>query len=206
MNTCPKCGKELENDSKCPVCDVENKNDNKLEEVQVETQTISLDDPTPVETPKEETIILQEETIKDSEVEIVNDSLETVTTNAEELKFEEDIPKPVEIQIPDMPEPTIGEINPNLLGNQYDEEERINNEKIEQKHQQELAEMERKRQEYLAAQQDPNSRPDLLAGRTEEFIEEVKPKKKRSFGKILITILLLAVVAFALYYFLVLGK
>ncbi len=198
MDKCPKCGKELENGSKCPVCD----NENKLEEVQVEA-TISLDDPEPQ---KEEIVLPQEEPVKDSEVEIVNDSLETVTINAEELKFEEDIPKPVEVQIPDMPEPTIGEINPNLLGNQYDEEERINNEKIEMKHQQELAELERQRQEYLAAQQDPNSRPDLLAGRTEEVIVEVKPKKKNSFGKVLVLVLLLAAIAFALYYFLVLGK
>ena len=204
MNTCPKCGKELDNGNKCPVCDTENIN-NKLEEVQVEA-TVSLDEQTPVETPKEEIVVSQEEPIKDSEVEMVNDSLVTVTTNAEELKFEEDIPKSVEVQIPDMPEPIIGEINPDLLGNQYDEEERINNEKIEKKHQQELAEIERQRQEYLAAQQDPNSRPDLLAGRTEEVVVEVKPKKKTSFGKILITILLLAAVAFALYYFLVLGK
>ena len=204
MNTCPKCGKELDHGNKCPVCDTENIN-NKLEEVQVEA-TVSLDEQTPVETPKEEIVVSQEEPIKDSEVEMVNDSLVTVTTNAEELKFEEDIPKSVEVQIPDMPEPIIGEINPDLLGNQYDEEERINNEKIEKKHQQELAEIERQRQEYLAAQQDPNSRPDLLAGRTEEVVVEVKPKKKTSFGKILITILLLAAVAFALYYFLVLGK
>ena len=197
MNKCPKCGKELENGSKCPVCDIENK----LEEVQVEA-TVSLD----AQEAKEEIVVQQEEPAKDSEVEIVNDSLETVTTTAEELSFEEDIPKAVEVQIPDMPAPTIGEINPDLLGNQYDEEERINNEKIEMKHQQELAELERQRQEYLAAQQDPNSRPDLLAGRTEEVVVEVKPKKKTSFGKILIIILLLSAIAFALYYFLVLGK
>ncbi len=198
MNKCPKCGKELESGSKCPVCD----NENKLEEVQVEA-TISLDDPEPL---KEEIVLPQEEPIKDSELEIVNDSLETVTTTAEELKFEEDVPKPVEVQIPDMPAPTISEINPDLLGNQYDEEERINNEKIEMKRQQELAELERQRQEYLAAQQDPNSRPDLLAGRTEEVIVEVKPKKKSSFGKVLVIVLLLLAIAFALYYFLVLGK
>ena len=194
MNKCPKCGKELENGSKCPVCDIENK----LEEVQVEA-TISLDE-------QEEIVVQQEEPIKDSEVEIVNDSLETVTTTAEELSFEDEIPKAVEVQIPDMPAPTIGEINPDLLGNQYDEEERINNEKIEKKHQQELAEIERQKQEYLAAQQDPNSRPDLLAGRTEEVVVEVKPKKKTSFGKLLVVILLLFAIAFALYYFLVLEK
>lgn len=197
MNKCPKCGKELENGSKCPVCDIENK----LEEVQVEA-VISLD----AQEVKEEIVVQQEELTKDSEVEIVNDSLETVTTTAEGLSFEEDIPKAVEVQIPDMPAPTIGEINPDLLGNQYDEEERINNEKIEMKHQQELAELERQRQEYLAAQQDPNSRPDLLAGRTEEVVVEVKPKKKTSFGKVLVVILLLLAIAFALYYFLVLGK
>ena len=197
MNKCPKCGKELENGSKCPVCDIENK----LEEVQVEA-AISLD----AQEVKEEIVVQPEEPTKDSEVEIVNDSLETVTTTAEGLSFEEDIPKAIEVQIPDMPAPTIGEINPDLLGNQYDEEERINNEKIEMKHQQELAELERQRQEYLAAQQDPNSRPDLLAGRTEEVVVEVKPKKKTSFGKVLVVILLLFAIAFALYYFLVLGK
>ena len=201
MNKCPKCGKELENDSKCPVCDKETVSENKLEEVQVEKVT-----PLGEEKPQEDVIIQLEEQVQDSEVEIVNDSLETVTINATELKFEEDIPKPIEIQIPDMPEAIVGEINPNLLGNQYDEEERINNEKIEMKHQQELAELERQRQAYLAAQQDPNSRPDLLAGRTEEVVVEVKPKKKSSFGKILLIVVLLAAVAFALYYFLVLSK
>ena len=201
MNKCPKCGKELENGNKCPVCDKELVSENKIEEVQVEKAT-----PLEEEKTQEEVIIQPEEQVQDNEVEIVNDSLETVTINATELKFEEDIPKTVEVQIPDMPEATIGEINPNLLGDQYDEEERINNEKIEMKHQQELAELERQRQEYLAAQQDLNSRPDLLAGRTEEVVVEVKPNKKSSFGKILLIVSLLAAVSFALYYFLVLSK
>lgn len=218
MANCPKCSKELEEGiTKCPTCDVEeNVVSNTIEEVQVDpTNVISLDDnkekTTPVieEKQVEQTITIEEINKTPDETNITNDGLETVSVDVTNISLEAEPAQKVVIETPEMPEPTIGELNPELLGSAYDEAERINNEKIEAKRQQELAELERKRQEEEARRQAQAQagRPDLLAGiNNGEINIETLPKKKKT-SKILIfflIIIILLAIAGGLYYFFVL--
>ena len=126
------------------------------------------------------------------ETVVENNSLETISIDASEnqLVEEEEV-----FEIPVMPEPSIGEINPELLGNKYDAEEEINKEKLEAKKKLEEEERERRQQEELAKQQVPMERPDLLAGFGQPDPNEVEieePKKKKSGGgKVALTIILI---------------
>ena len=123
---------------------------------------------------------------------VENNSLETISVDASEnhLVEEEEV-----FEIPVMPEPSIGEINPELLGNKYDAEEGINKERLEAKKKLEEEERERRQQEELAKQQVPMERPDLLAGFGQpdpNDIEIEEPKKKKSSGgKVVLTIILI---------------
>lgn len=234
MANCPKCGKELEEGKdKCPICDIENNSEaNTIEEVTVDSNSVfSLDEQTnpnqeteipkelPAEPKVEEVTVSQENTIltgsvniqeevNNDETTISNNTIETVSVDASSLSLEEEKPTVKEIEIPEMPEPEIGEINPELLGNIYDEAERINNEKIEVKRQQELAELELKRQEEEAKKlaQAQAGKPDLLAGRIPEDVstEPIPKKKKGKAGKVILILLVLSIIAFAAYYFFVL--
>jgi len=137
------------------------------------------------------------------ETEVENKSLETISidASADALVEEEEV-----FEIPVMPEPTIGEINPELLGSKYDNEEQANNKKIETKKKLEEEEHERKVQEELAKREIPMERPDLLAGfgQSDLNLEIDEPKKKKSGGgKIVIAIIvILAVVGIAIWFLL----
>jgi len=234
MVKCPKCGKELENEEiKCSNCDSDNKltTQSTIEEVQVDpNDIISLDDESPVENSTSNIevptpIVNNEQGVSESnanqieisqpispeEIEvdsnIINSELETVSIDTTSLKLEDDKIETMSISTPELPAPTIGEINPDLLGNNYDEAERINNEKIAIKEQQELAELERKRQEAELAAQNAAPRPDLLAelNNMQVNVNSI-PKKKRKIGKIILILFILAIISFGLYYFLVLSK
>lgn len=234
MVKCPKCGKELENEEiKCSNCDGDNKltTQSTIEEVQVDpNDIISLDDESPVENSTSNIevptpIVNNEQGVSESnanqieisqpispeEIEvdsnIINSELETVSIDTTSLKLEDDKIETMSISTPELPAPTIGEINPDLLGNNYDEAERINNEKIAIKEQQELAELERKRQEAELAAQNAAPRPDLLAelNNMQVNVNSI-PKKKRKIGKIILILFILAIISFGLYYFLVLSK
>jgi len=165
-----------------------------------ENTYLSVDDNTnQTSLPDNQSSILTEISVtdiaEDKEEVIENNNLETVS-----LEVEEDvlIEKKDEIEVPVMQEHLITEINPDLLGNIYDENERINNEKIEMKRQAEEAERERKRLEEEAKKQIPMERPDLLAGRQEniEEIEKTKPKKeKKKMKKVMNFILIFLTIA-----------
>ena len=204
---------------------------NIIEEVQVDpNDIISLDDESPVENSTSNIevptpIVNNEQGVSESnanqieisqpispeEIEvdsnIINSELETVSIDTTSLKLEDDKIETMSISTPELPAPTIGEINPDLLGNNYDEAERINNEKIAIKEQQELAELERKRQEAELAAQNAAPRPDLLAelNNMQVNVNSI-PKKKRKIGKIILILFILAIISFGLYYFLVLSK
>ena len=105
------------------------------------------------------------------ETNVVNENLETISVDATNIGLEEQV-KEVLVEIPDIPEATIGEINPDLLGNQYDELERINNAKIEEQRLKKLAELEQLRQQEEQRKQalKEMKRPDLLANNESEEI------------------------------------
>ena len=130
------------------------------------------------------------------EIEVENNSLETISVevNEEVLVEEEEV-----FEIPVMPEPSIGEINPELLGNKYDNEEQANQEKLEAKKKIEEQEHERRMQEELAKREIPMERPDLLAGfgQPDSTVEAEETKPKKSGGKktgLIITILIILVI------------
>lgn len=130
------------------------------------------------------------------EVEVENNSLETVSIEANEkvLVEEEEV-----FEIPVMPEPSIGEINPELLGNKYDNEEQANQEKLEAKKKMEEQEQERRLQEELAKREIPMERPDLLAGfgQPDTTVEVEEPKTKKTGGKkagLIVAILVILVI------------
>lgn len=138
------------------------------------------------------------------EVIVDNVNLETVAVEANNITLEEEEQK---IEMPEIPDATIGEINPDLLGNFYAESERQNNEKRALKQQQE-AEQERIRQEEaLKNASIPVARPDLLAGvnlNGEEIPHQLpkqpKPKKGKSL-KIIILLLIIIILLVVLWFF-----
>ena len=138
------------------------------------------------------------------EVVVDNVNLETVAVEENNVTLEVEERK---IEMPEIPEATIGEINPDLLGNFYAENERQNNEKRALKKQQE--EQERIRQEEaLKNDSIPVTRPDLLAGvnlNGEEIPQQLPRQKKPKKGKglkiliVLIIIIILLVVLWFLF-------
>ena len=176
-----------------------------------ETPTVPTEQVTQEEVKEVTTPVVEEVASLPDETNITNDSLEIISVDASNITLEEAPIQSVVIETPEMPEPTIGELNPELLGSVYDEAERINDEKIEAKRQQELAELERKRQEEEARRQAQAQagRPDLLAGRNNGEINiDTMPKKKKT-SKVLIfllIVLILLAIAGGLYYFFVLKK
>ena len=150
----------------------------------------------------EEVSVIVDESSLEPAVE--NEELESVSISAPQESLEE---KEEEFVIPEMPAPTVGEINPELLGNKYDAEEAINNQKIEAKKQQDAMEMERIRQEAEAKKSIPMEKPDLLARipDPDEEVELSTPKKKgkpmRKFLNTILVILGIAVIAAAIWYF-----
>lgn len=151
---------------------------------------------------EEVSVIVPEESL---EPIIENEELETVSITTPEASLEV---KEEEIVIPEMPDPVVGEINPDLLGAKYDAEEEFNNEKREAKKRQEEIEAERIRQEQALKSQMPMEKPDLLARIPDpsESDVEITPTKKK--GKpmkkvlnIIIIILAIAVVGVAIWHF-----
>lgn len=188
---------------------------------EVVSQSQNVEEPVAEEQPLEQE--LNKETITEENVTIevqtqepileepivTNENLETVSVDATSITLETEPEKNTVIETPDMPEPIIAELNPEVLGSAYDEAERINNEKIEAKRKQELEELERKRQEEEAKRQAQAQagKPDLLAGRNNDEINiEPMPKKKKTSKVLMIflIIILLVAIAAAAYYFLVL--
>lgn len=166
-----------------------NQSENKVMETSIndEIVSISIDDVQPLD---------------DDVVE--NNSLETVTVESVDEKLDAEEEK---ISIPELPEATIGEINPDLLGNKYDEEEKANNEKLEAKKKKDEEELERKRREEEEKQKIPMEKPDLLATSsdvTDDGIISNSPKKSGKIVKrvmnIILVILALAVVVVIVWY------
>ena len=156
---------------------------------------------------EEVSVIVDEHSL---EPQVENDDIESVSISAPQESLEV---KEEEIVIPEMPAPTVGEINPELLGNKYDAEEAINNQKIEVKKQQDAMEMERIRQEAAAKSQMPMEKPDLLAKIPDPEAQDVElstPKKKgkpmRKVLNAIIIILAIAVAGAAVWYFFFQGK
>ena len=156
----------------------------------------------------EEVSVLVDEHSLEPKVE--NEEIESVSISAPQESLEV---KEEEFVIPEMPAPSVGEINPELLGNKYDAEEAINNQKIEVKKQQDAMEMERIRQEAVAKSQMPMEKPDLLARIPDPEAQDVElsaPKKKgkpmRKVLNVIIVILAIAVAGAAVWYFFFQGK
>jgi len=203
---CPKCGKEIDDDIlKCPLCNTDIINEEQGESSKTQNQLPEINPNI-----SEQISISKKNEIEEVGVEvdnldgvIVNDELETISVEAssdnlleEEEKIEEFI----------LPVPTIEEINPNVLGNVYDEAERLNNEKREAKRLAEEAELERKRQEEEARKQIPIEKPDLLGSAYNDdinidFNKKKEKKPMRKVMNIIIIILGLAVVVALVYYF-----
>ncbi len=146
--------------------------------------------------------VLEEISVSDNGTDINNLNIESVSVSTDEGLSEEE-EKPVEV--PTMPEPTIGEIAPDLLGNVYDQEEKINNEKIAE--QMRRDEEERKRLETEKMNQ-PMEKPDLLASASKNDDVEgsgVKNKSGKHSGKhmmnILTAIIVIAALVFVVWYF-----
>lgn len=220
MDKCVKCNQPLEEGlTKCPNCGEKKSNNSVIQEVIVDFENEINDRDKVVKTHEQPTEEQQTLASKNNigivpfeENTIANELLETVSVDVNSLILEEEKTKETIIEIPDMPEPEIAEINPELLGKNYDEEERINNEKIEAKRQRDLAELERKRQEEEEKKQRAalEGKPDLLAGRSNGEIptnyESKTKRKKRKFKRILLIIFILALIGFGLYFFLVLRE
>lgn len=212
MSKCPRCGVELENNAeKCNVCGLVLNSEKLIEEVSMDgADIISLDDMNNnelVENTKEHEVI-NNQSPQQSNFEnetTVNNSFETVSVNVNGSMLEEEKVEEKIIEMPEIPEPTIGEINPELLGNIYDENERINNAKIEAKKQQELIELERKRKEQEELKKSQTNRPDLLAGRIEVEVNLSTSRKKTKFWKIMLVLLILLLIGVAVYYYFVIG-
>ena len=156
----------------------------------------------------EEVSVLVDEHSLEPKVE--NEEIESVSISASKESLEV---KEEEFVIPEMPAPSVGEINPELLGNKYDADEAINNQKIEVKKQQDAMEMERIRQEAVAKSQMPMEKPDLLARIPDPEAQDVElsaPKKKgkpmRKVLNVIIVILAIAVAGAAVWYFFFQGK
>lgn len=156
-----------------------------------------------------EATILEEVSVSVSEdilePAIENEEIETVSISTPESSLEEE---KEEFVIPEMPAPVVGEINPELLGNKYDSEEELNNQRIEAKKQKEALEAEKLRQEAELKSQTPMEKPDLLARIPDtetEGVELTSTKKKgkpmRKVLNAIIVILGIAVVAAAVWYF-----
>lgn len=150
---------------------------------------ISLDDVQPLE----------------AENVVENNSLETVSVDATNEKLEE---KEEVIAVPELPEAIVGEINPDLLGNKYDAEEKINNEKLEAKKKKIEEDRERKRLEEAEKQKIPMEKPDLLARTPDPGENELDLKNKKKGGKkmkkimnFILIILAIAVILAAVWYF-----
>ena len=217
---CPNCGQIVEDDViKCNNCNT----DIPLENNQVESIE-NVDTGTINDIPEVNTTI-QDFSVEDqSEQNLENPSplqlqeVEVVVNNLDDVMLDESIEakKQAENQaeqlenfvIPEMPQPEIGEINPQLLGSIY-KQEAVNNEKKETKRKMEEAEFERKRQEEEAKRQMPMKKPDLLAGintATEDLepenIEKGKKDKKkmRKVMNIIIIILAIALIGVGVYY------
>lgn len=156
---------------------------------------------------EEVSVIVDEHSL---EPKVENDAIESVSISAPKESLEV---KKEEFVIPEMPAPTVGEINPELLGNKYDADEAINNQKIEVKKQQDAMEMERIRQEAAAKSQMPMEKPDLLARIPDPDAQDVEtstPKKKgkpmRKVLNAIIVLLAIAVAGAAIWYFFIQGK
>lgn len=138
------------------------------------------------------------------EIVVDNVDLETVAVEENNVNLEVEQQK---IEMPEIPEATISEINPDLLGNIYAESERQNNEKRVLKQQQE-AEQERIRQEEaLKNASIPAARPDLLAGvnlngeeLTSQLPEQKKPKKGKIL-KVIVTLSIIIIILIILWFF-----
>ena len=120
---------------------------------------------------EEVSVIVDEHSL---EPKVENDAIESVSISAPQESLEV---KKEEFVIPEMPAPTVGEINPELLGNKYDADEAINNQKIEVKKQQDAMEMERIRQEAAAKSQMPKTPKTKHRKSTEKRFEKEKGRK-----------------------------
>ena len=129
-------------------------------------------------------------------VSVDNVNLETVSVDVSDQKeevVEEVIEKPV------LPAPTIGEINPDLLGNTYEQEEKMNNEMIDEKKR--LDEEEHQRKLMEEQQKIANmAKPDLLAvdqslmPTTDGGSDDDMKKKKRPNTKKILDIATIAII------------
>lgn len=139
-------------------------------------------------------------------VEIDNASLESVSVDANAQSLE----KPEEEMImPTIPEAMIGELSSDLLSKKYEEDERINNERIAEKNRIE----EQMRLQQMANEANANAqpmvKPDLLAvgprddGNNNNNVSAKKEKKKMNYKKILniVTLLIMIIIAVCVWYF-----
>lgn len=142
-------------------------------------------------------------------VSVDNVNLETVSVDVSDQKeevVEEVIEKPV------LPAPTIGEINPDLLGSTYEQEEKMNNEMIaekkrldEEEHQRKLMEEQQKianmaKPDLLAVNQ--TAMPTTDSGSDDEMKKKKRPNTKKILDIVTIAIILVIGLVAVWYFFL----
>lgn len=207
---CPYCSQVIDNDSTiCTHC-----NNNITIEIASEDEPFNIIETTSVNNlTEQEEIIEDNQLFKLQEVEVTVNNLDEITIynpTEESVNEVNIIAQPDNVEIPNMPAPEIGEISPYLLGNIYDKQEAINNERKEIKRKLEEEAFERKRQEEEAKRKKPMKKPDLLAG-INEAKDDLEPdnlsskgkkekKKMRKIMDFIIIILIIAIVIVAAFY------